>query len=41
MIGENETAKFWLSVFYDLKTCGVKDILIMCSDGLIGIKEAI
>ncbi|MDD2180962.1 MAG: IS256 family transposase [Bacilli bacterium] len=40
-IGENESAKFWLSVFNDLKQRGVKDILIMCSDGLAGIKEAI
>ena len=40
-IGENESAKFWLSVFYDLKSRGVKDILILCSDGLIGMKEAI
>lgn len=40
-IGENESAKFWLSVFNDLKQRGVKDILIMCSDGLTGIKEAI
>lgn len=40
-IGENESAKFWLSVFNDLKVRGVKDILIMCSDGLTGIREAI
>ena len=40
-IGENESAKFWLSVFNDIKARGVKDILIMCSDGLTGIKEAI
>ena len=40
-IGENESAKFWLGVFNDLKGRGVKDILIMCSDGLTGIKEAI
>lgn len=40
-IGENETAKFWLSVFNDLKSRGVKDILILCSDGLTGMKEAI
>ena len=40
-IGENESAKFWLSVFNDLKNRGVKDILILCSDGLIGMKEAI
>ena len=40
-IGENESAKIWLSVFNDLKSRGVKDILILCSDGLIGMKEAI
>lgn len=40
-IGENESAKFWLSVFNDLKSRGVKDILIVCSDGLTGMKEAI
>ena len=40
-IGENESAKFWLSMFNDLKSRGVKDILILCSDGLIGMKEAI
>lgn len=40
-IGENESAKFWLGVLNDLKQRGVKDILIMCSDGLTGIKEAI
>ena len=40
-IGENESAKFWLGVFNDLKNRGVKDILIMCSDGLTGMKQAI
>lgn len=40
-IGENETSKFWLSVLTDLKTRGVKDILIVCSDGLTGLKQAI
>ena len=40
-IGENESAKFWLGVLNDLKTRGVKDILIMCSDGLTGLKDAI
>lgn len=40
-IGENESAKFWLSVLNDLKQRGVQDILIMCSDGLTGIKQAI
>ena len=40
-IGENESAKYWLSVLNELKNRGVKDILILCADGLTGIKEAI
>jgi putative transposase len=40
-IGENESSKFWLGVLNDLKQRGVKDILIMCSDNLTGIKDAI
>lgn len=40
-IGENESSKFWLGTFNDLKNRGVEDILIICSDGLTGIKEAI
>lgn len=40
-IGENESAKFWLSVLTDLKTRGIQDILILCSDGLTGIKQAV
>ena len=40
-VGENESAKFWLGVLNDLKQRGVKDILILCSDGLSGIREAI
>lgn len=40
-IGENESAKYWLSVLNELKNRGVKDILIICADGLSGIKEAI
>ena len=41
VIGENESSKYWLSVLNSLKNRGVKDILILCSDGLTGIKEAI
>ena len=41
VIGENESSKFWLSVLNSLKNRGVKDILILCSDGLTGIKDAI
>ena len=40
-IGENESSKYWLSVLNSLKNRGVQDILILCSDGLTGIKEAI
>jgi transposase-like protein len=40
-IGEAESAKFWLSVLNSLKNRGVKDILVLCADGLSGIKEAI
>lgn len=40
-VGENESAKFWLYMLNSLKNRGVKDILVLCSDGLSGIKEAI
>ena len=33
-IGENESSKYWLCVLNELKNRGVKDILILCSDGL-------
>ena len=41
VIGENESSKYWLSVLNALKNRGVQDILILCSDGLAGIKDAI
>ena len=40
-IGENESAKYWLGVLNELKQRGVKEILIICSDNLTGIKDAI
>lgn len=40
-VGENESSKYWLSVFNSLKNRGVQDILILCSDGLTGLKDAI
>ena len=40
-VGENESSKYWLTVLNELKNRGVKDILIVCVDGLTGIKEAI
>ena len=41
VIGENESSKYWLSVLNSLKNREVQDILILCSDGLTGIKDAI
>ena len=38
-VGENESSKYWLSVLNGLKNRGVKDILILCADGLSGIKR--
>ena len=40
-VGDNESAKYWLSVMNELKNRGVKDVLIICADGLTGMKEAI
>lgn len=40
-IGENESAKFWLSVLTDLRNRGVQDILIICVDNLKGFSDAI
>lgn len=40
-IGEAESAKLWLSVLNELKNRGLKDIFVLCADGLSGIKEAI
>ena len=37
----NEGAKFWLSVLTELKNRGVKDMLIVCVDGLKGFPQAI
>lgn len=40
-IGENESSKYWLGVLNELKNRGVNDILILCADGLTGMKEAV
>jgi len=40
-IEKNEGAKFWLSVFTELKNRGMHDVLIACVDGLKGLPEAI
>ena len=40
-VGENESAKFWLSIMNGLKNRGISDILITCVDGLTGFTQAI
>ena len=40
-VGQNESAKFWLSILNGLKNRGVGDILIACVDGLLGFPQAI
>ena len=40
-IEESEGARFWLKVFNDLKARGVKDILVLCGDGLKGLPDAV
>lgn len=40
-IGENESAKFWLSIMNGMRNRGVEDILIACVDGLTGFASAI
>jgi transposase-like protein len=40
-INETEGAKFWLSVFTELKNRGMRDCFVACVDGLKGLPEAI
>ena len=40
-IGENESSKYWLSLLNELKDREVKDILVLCADGLSGIQDAV
>jgi len=40
-LSESEGAKFWLSVFTELKNRGMQDCLIACVNGLKGLPEAI
>lgn len=40
-LGENEGAKFWLRVLTELSNRGLKDIFILCGDGLKGLPEAV
>lgn len=40
-VGENESARFWLSIMNGLKNRGVEDILITCVGGFTGFPQAI
>ena len=40
-MSKNEGAKYWLSVFTELKNRGLQDILIICTDNLNGMNESI
>jgi putative transposase len=40
-ISAHEGAKFWLGILTELNNRGLKDMLIACVDGLIGLPEAI
>ncbi len=39
-IAPTEGAKFWLSVLSELRHRGVRDIFVLCADGLAGLPEA-
>jgi len=41
VVGENESAKYWLGILNSLKNRGAEDILIICVDGLTGFPNAI
>jgi putative transposase len=38
---DSEGAKFWLSVLTELRNRGLRDALIVCCDGLVGLPDAI
>ncbi|MDT3446958.1 IS256 family transposase [Pseudofrankia sp. BMG5.37] len=40
-IQDSEGAKFWQKVLADLRNRGVRDLLIVCCDGLTGLPEAV
>lgn len=40
-VSDVESAKQWANILNNLKNRGVKDILVLCADGLSGLKEAI
>lgn len=40
-LSDTESAKFWLTILNDLKSRGVKDVLIFATDNLTGMSQAI
>jgi putative transposase len=40
-IQDSEGAKFWQKVLADLRNRGVRDVLILCCDGLTGLPDAV
>jgi putative transposase len=40
-LGENESAKYWLTVLTNLKNRGIEDIFLICADGLKGLPESV
>jgi putative transposase len=40
-LAANEGAKFWLQIVTELRHRGVRDVLIVCCDGLTGLPDAI
>ena len=40
-VGENESAKYWATILNSLRTRGVEDIFIACTDNLTGFSAAI
>ncbi len=40
-VAKTEGAKFWLSIFTEMKNRGLQDVFIACVDGLKGLPEAI
>jgi putative transposase len=40
-IEQNEGARFWLGVLTELRNRGIRDVLIVCCDGLSGLPEVI
>ena len=40
-VGENESAKYWATVLNSLKSRGIEDIFIACTDNLTGFSAAV